>query len=174
MTATALVLSQNPAPALPFAPGAARELLRSRPEFLALLGDDPSLITTRELPDPLTRPVVTIQAAVNRRENITTSRMRLMISVWVPLMQVFVDDGTTQRQVDPEELAWDIAAMAGQILDMRRYMGMGPSFTYRGASWRGQWDEGPATLVDTDRGPESPIFRAVIQVVMQIGKPINT
>ena len=48
-------------------------------------------------------------------------------------------------------------------------MGRGPSFQYHGAAWRGTWDEGPATLVDLSRGPENPIYRAVIQVVMRMG-----
>ena len=48
-------------------------------------------------------------------------------------------------------------------------MGRGPSFNYRGANWRGTWEEGPTTMVDTARGPENPIYRAVIQVVMNIG-----
>nr|EMP14025.2 hypothetical protein ISGA_3998 [Gordonia sp. NB41Y] len=155
-------------PALPFAPGAAREYLRSQEDFIALVGADPSLVTTRELPDPLERPVVTIQAGLNHRENILAHKVRLMISVWVPPIEILVD-GDPPTPKDPEELAWDIASLSGQLLDMRRYMGQGPSFQYRGATWRGTWDDGPVTLVDTDRGPNHPIYRAVIQVVMTLG-----
>lgn len=155
-------------PALPFAPAAAREYLRSQEDFTNLLGSDPSLVTTRELPDPLERPVVTIQAAINNRENILTNRVRLLLSVWVPRIEILVDSDPPVPK-DPEELAWDIASLAGQLLDMRRYMGQGPSFEFRGATWRGIWDAGPTTLVDLDRGPENPIYRAVIEVVMKLG-----
>ena len=154
--------------ALPFAPGAARELLRQNEDFITLVGDDPALITTRELPSPLEQPVVTIQASVNRRENIQLSKVRLMLSVWVPRIEILVD-GDPPTPMDPEELAWNIAAAAGQILDQRRMMGQGPSFVFRGASWRSQWDAGPTTMVDLARGPENPIYRAVIEVVMKVG-----
>ncbi|HMS75608.1 hypothetical protein [Gordonia sp. (in: high G+C Gram-positive bacteria)] len=153
---------------LPFAPGAAREILRADPDFVALVGADPSVITTRELPDPLVRPCVTIAAAINRRLNEQVSSVRLMLNAWVPKAELLVDN--LGLVIDPEELAWNIAATAGQILDMRRMMGRGPSFEFRGARWRGVWDEGPTTLVDVERGPDNPIYRAVIQVQMNIGK----
>lgn len=168
MAVTPFTIPATLSPALPFAPAAARELLRSQEDFTNLLGTDPSLVTTRELPDPLERPVVTIQAAINHRENIRQNQVRLLLSVWVPRIEILVD-GDPPVHKDPEELAWDIAALAGQLLDMRRYMGQGPSFTYRGATWRGVWDAGPTTMVDLDRGPENPLYRAVIEVVMKLG-----
>lgn len=152
----------------PFAPGAAREILRANPDFLELIGSDPAAVTTRELPNPLERPCMTIQAGVNRRQTNLTAAIRLMISAWVPKAEVLVDLDPPIR-MDPEELAWTIADAAGHILDMKRQMGRGPSFQYHGAAWRGTWDEGPATLVDLSRGPENPIYRAVIQVVMRMG-----
>ena len=112
--------------------------------------------------------MVTIQASVNRRENIQLSKVRLMLSVWVPKIEILVE-GDPPTPMDPEELAWNIAAAAGQILDQRRMMGQGPSFVFRGASWRSQWDAGPTTMVDTARGADNPIYRAVIEVVMKVG-----
>lgn len=151
---------------IPFAPGAARELLRASTDLLDLIGSAPELITTREIPRPLAGPCITIAAGVNRRENILTSKVRLIVNAWVPKAEVLQDN--LQIDTDPEELSWQIATLAGEILDMRHLMGRGPSHTYRGATWRGQWDEGPSTLVDTQRGAENPLYRSVIQVVMKM------
>ncbi|MGB6246111.1 hypothetical protein [Gordonia sp. (in: high G+C Gram-positive bacteria)] len=152
----------------PFAPGAARELLRSSPEFLDLVGDDPAAITTRELPDPLTGPCVTIYTGVNRRQNIEMSKARLLVSVWVPKSEVLVDR-PVPILTDPEELSWDIADLAGRIFDQRRGMGTGRSFEFRGATWRAEWDAGPTTMVDRERGVENPLYRSVIEVLMKLG-----
>lgn len=151
----------------PFAPGAARELLRADTDFMAMLGPD-GQVTTRELPDPLTAPCVTIVAGVNRRENIEQSKPRLIVSVWVPKGEILVDS-VPPILTDPEELAWDIADAAGLCLGRRGLMGRGPSFNYRGAPWRGTWVAGPTTMVDIERGPDNPLYRAVIEVVMQMG-----
>lgn len=150
----------------PFVPGAARELLRSTPELVELIGDDPSSITTRELPDPLTRPVITIFTGVNRRENLELSRARLLVSVWVPKAEILVDQGIT---VDPEELSWDIADLTGRIFDQHRMMGRRGGFEWRGMRWRAEWDAGPTTLVDTERGVENPLYRSVLEIVMKVG-----
>lgn len=154
---------------LPFAPGAARELLRSDEQIMAGIGNDPALITTRELPDPLTGPAaITIRAGVNRRENAHLSKIRLLISVWVPKAELLVDL-TPPILTDPEELSWDLAVRAAEVLDMKRLMGRGELFTFRGQQWRGMWDGGPTTMVDLERGPENPLYRSVIEVVMKMG-----
>ena len=150
----------------PFAPGAARELLRSTPEFMELVGDDPQRITTRELPDPLRGPCVTIYTGVNRRQNIELSKPRLIVSVWVPAAEILVDQGI---DMDPEELSWDVADLAGRIFDRHRQMGRGGGFEFRGVTWRSEWDAGPTTMVDRERGAESPLYRSVIEILMKVG-----
>ncbi|MFT3661994.1 MAG: hypothetical protein QM809_11490 [Gordonia sp. (in: high G+C Gram-positive bacteria)] len=151
---------------MPFAPGAARELLLADDEFVGMLAG--GTVTTRELPDPLVGPCVTISAGVNRRQNPGQSQVRLMISVWVPKPEILVDR-TPPILTDPEELAWDIADAAGRVLARRQLMGRGASFTYRGMTWRGIWDMGPTTLVDTARGKDNPLYRSIIEVVMKAG-----
>lgn len=153
---------------LPFAPGAAREILRADEQIMLGIGNDPALITTRELPSPLRGPAITIRAGVNRRENQALSKIRLLISVWVPKAEILVDS-TPSIETDPEELSWDLAVRAGEVLDVRRVMGRGELFEFRGQQWRGQWDGGPTTMVDLDRGPENPLYRSVIEVVMKMG-----
>ncbi|AON97380.1 tail terminator [Gordonia phage Nyceirae] len=153
---------------LPFAPGAAREILRTDEQIVEGIGNDPALITTRELPDPLRGPAMTIRAGVNRRENASLSKIRLLISVWVPKAELLVDLAPPVL-TDPEELSWNLAVRAAEVLDMKRLMGRGELFTFRGQQWRGQWDGGPTTMVDLERGPENPLYRSVIEVVMKMG-----
>lgn len=154
---------------LRFAPGAAREVLRANDEWQQLL-PDPSWTTTRELPNPLLRPCVTIVAPGNNRINVRQSQVRLMVNVWVPKSEV-LQDMTPPVEIDPEEHSWDIAALAADILDMKSMMGRGPSFEFRGQTWRGQWINGPITMVDKERGEENPLFRSIVEVVMTITTP---
>lgn len=152
--------------ALPFAPGAAREILRASPEVTALVAAD--AISTRELPDPLTGPAVTIRAARTGVDNVKARRPRVMVSAWCPRAELLVDAGIL---TDPEELAWDIAAVCGDVLSVRALMGRGPSHTWRGASWRGELVEGPLTMVDVERGQDQPLYRAVVQVDLRMTQP---
>lgn len=154
---------------LKFAPGAAREVLRANTEWSELL-PDPSQTTTRELPNPLTAPCVTIVAPGNNRINLRQSQVRLMVNVWVPKAEV-LQDMTPAIDTDPEELSWDIAALAADILDMKAVMGRGKAFQFRGQTWRGQWINGPITMVDTERGQDDPLFRSIVEVVMTVTTP---
>ncbi|MBE7190705.1 hypothetical protein, partial [Jatrophihabitans endophyticus] len=151
---------------------AARTILLADDDWKALL-PEPSQTTTRELPNPLSAPAVTIRAPGNVRANMRQSQVRIMVNAWVPGADVLADLDDPIFATDPEELAWDIAALAGDILDVRSVMGRGPSFPYRDASWRGQWTEGP-TLPDPDlsRGADTPLYRAWIYVVMNIVTPV--
>lgn len=154
---------------LPFAPGAAREVLLANEEWQELL-PDPSWTTTRELPNPLTRPCVTIVAPGNQRLNLRQSQVRVMVNVWVPKAELLLELDPPV-EIDPEEHSWDIAALAGEILNMKSMMGRGPSFKFRGATWRGEWINGPITMVDIDRGDDHPLFRSLVEVVMTIVTP---
>lgn len=155
----------SPSP-IPFVPGAVRELLRANEDMVALMRSADA-ITTRELPNPLVGPAMTIRAPGNNRPNIRVSEVRIMCSVWVPPAEVLVDLDPS-IETDPEEYAWDVAALAGEILNSRSLMGRGPSFKFRNSSWRGEWINGPVTMVDTDRGDDHPIFRALIEVLMKV------
>ncbi|WP_336791772.1 hypothetical protein [Gordonia malaquae] len=152
----------------PFAPGAARELLRSNADFLRHF-DGPDSITTREVPNPVTGPCITIVTGVNRKQNAELSKIRLFVSVWVPKAEILVDRDEPIL-TDPEELSWDIADEAARIFDATRGMGRGSNaFVFRGVTWKAEWDAGPTTMVDKDRGDDNPLYRSVIEVVMKAG-----
>lgn len=152
--------------ALPFAPGAAREILRANEDYLALV-PDPSWTTTSYLPKPLTHPCVTIRAAANPRQNTKMSRVLCHLNVWVPKPELLVELEPA-IEIDPEELAWNIAALAAETLNGAAVMGRRPAFRYEGAVWRGEWVSGPTTMADVSRGHDNPLERALVEINMKV------
>ncbi|NKS12588.1 hypothetical protein GS580_16755 [Rhodococcus hoagii] len=146
----------TPSP-LPFAPGAVRQFLLSKPEFTDLVPG--TLVSTRTLPDPLQSAYVTLAAPGNVGVDPMLRKPMVQINAWTPKIEIL--GGTT----DPEELSWDIAAMAGQLVGRAR------NIAFRGSAWSGRWVDGPITMVDTQRGIDFPLFRAVVRVELKMRAP---
>ncbi|NKR90551.1 hypothetical protein GS483_00205 [Rhodococcus hoagii] len=142
---------------LPFAPGAVRRFLLSKPEFTALVPG--TAVSTRELPQEITGPCVTLAAPGNVGVDPMLRKPLVQINAWTPKIEIL--GGTT----DPEELSWNIAALAGQLL------GRAHNIEFRGSAWSGRWVDGPITMVDTQRGVDFPLFRAVVRVELKMRAP---
>ncbi|MFE2994274.1 hypothetical protein ACFXG4_04990 [Nocardia sp. NPDC059246] len=139
---------------IPFAPGAVRAFLIAQPSLTALVAADN--ITTRDLPDPITAPFVTLRAPGNVGADPFLRRPLIQVDAWAPKLEIL--GGTT----DPEEVAWDIAAMAGELLGRARPQ------QFRDSAWTATWTDGPITFVDTARGIDLPLFRATVRVELKM------
>lgn len=139
---------------LPFAPAAARDYLLSKSEYTAL---GIQSTTTRDLPREITGVCVLIRAIRADGTDPFLRKPRLQLDILAPKLEIL--GGTT----DPEELAWDAAAMAGQLLGRAR------NVVFREAAWTGKWIEGPLSGgTDISRGEDNPLYRAIIRIDMKM------
>ncbi|MBF6515520.1 hypothetical protein [Nocardia cyriacigeorgica] len=144
-------------PPIPFAPGAVRAFLITQPSITDLVPVE--AITTRNLPDPITGPFITMRAPGNVGVDPFLRRPLVQVDVWAPKIEIL--GGST----DPEELTWDIAALAGQLLGRTRPQ------EFRGSAWTAAWVDGPINFVDTTRGTDMPLFRATVRVELKLRAP---
>lgn len=142
---------------IPFAPGAVRAFLITQPRFTDLVPVE--AITTRDLPDPITGPFVTLRAPGNVGVDPLLRRPLVQIDAWAPRIEIL------KGSVDPEELTWNIAATAAQLL------GRAKAQEFRGSAWTASWTDGPITFVDTARGADQPLFRATVRVELKMRAP---
>ncbi len=141
--------------AMPFAPGAARAFLLTQPSFVALA--PAANVSTRDLPEEITGPCVTIRAPGNVGVDPMLRRPMIQVDAWVPKIEIL--GGT----IDPDEVAWNIAALAGELLGRAR------AVTFRNSAWTGRWVDGPITFPpDVKRGPDFPLFRATIRAELKM------
>ena len=140
---------------LPFMPAGVRAFLTGQTQYTALC----SHTTTRELPQSLTGPCVTIRTPVNPGGDPMKRMPLIQLDAWTPNLELL--GGT----VDPEEVSWDVAAMAGQLLGRAR------NVEFRGTAWSGNWIEGPVMFVDTTRGVDFPLYRSMIRVELKVRAP---
>lgn len=138
-------------PFTPFAPGAIRDFLINHEEFTTHVAAED--ISTRDIPDPLTKPFVTISAPSNYGEDPMLRRPMIQCDVWVPKIEILGGD------TDPEELAWNIADLAARLV----HKAPSSKRQFRNASWKATWIDGPITDVDKERGPENLLFRALVR-----------
>lgn len=140
---------------IPFAPGAIREFLITNDDFSSLV--QPSSVTTREMPDVISAPFVTIRVPGNVGVDPTLRKPLLVVNAWVPKLEILGGD------VDPDELAWNIAARAGQLIGRAR------NVKFRESVWTGTWKTGPIVPdPDVRRGPDNPLYRAFVTVEMKM------
>lgn len=135
----------------PFAPGAIRDFLIGHDEFTTFVAAEN--ISTRDLPDPILAPFVVLSAPSNYGEDPMLRRPMIQADVWVPKLEILGGD------VDPEELAWNIADLAGRLV----HKAPSSERRFRNSSWKATWVDGPITDVDLERGPENPLFRALVR-----------
>ena len=81
----------------------------------------------------------------------------LVVNAWVPKWEIL--GGTT----DPDEVAWDVAALAGQLIGRAR------NIAFRESAWSGDWKTGPIVPdPDITRGVDNPLYRAFVTVEMKL------
>ncbi|MFE7799008.1 hypothetical protein [Nocardia sp. NPDC057440] len=141
-------------PPIPFAPGAVRVFLIANAAFTDLV--PAASVSTRDAPDPITGPFVTIRAPGNVGVDPMLRSPLIQLDAWVPKLEIL---GGIK---DPDEVAWDIAALAGQLLGRARPQ------DFRGSAWTARWTDGPITSVDKSRGPDQPLFRATVRVELKL------
>lgn len=138
---------------MPYFPGAVRRWLSEQPEFKEALRG--GRVTTRDLPDPLVKPHVTVQTVDNGGQDPMHRRMLLQVTPWVPGRDV------TGFDEDPDVTAWRLAVTAGELLGRARNQIIDDA-----TAWSASWIEGPVQLYDNERGPDRTIFYAPIRVAV--------
>lgn len=138
-----------PAP-LPWLPGVVREFLADQSGFLALL--------------PVERLVFRGPA------DVTTAYARIQVPssgpmsgdgvAWRPLVQV--DAYCPMSNPDADMTVWDIVSAAGTLLGRAR------NVLTAGLSWSGRLTDGPIPGVDTSRGDDAPMARALIRAELTL------
>ncbi|MCU1640913.1 MAG: hypothetical protein JWN03_1188 [Nocardia sp.] len=141
-------------PPIPYAPGALRVFLVAQEDLTALV--PAASVTTRDVPDPIRGPFVTLRGVGGSGDDPLLRTPTVQVDAWAPSLEIL--GGTT----DPEEVAWDIAAMAGQLIGRAR------NISFRGSAWSGHWRTGIVTAIDKTRGPDQPIYRATIRVDLKM------
>ena len=143
--------------ALPWAPGAVRDYLIHVPVVTATV--PAAAITTREAPDPIVGPFILIRGAGVAGRDGALRHPLVQVDAYAPKWEILGGD------VEPEELAWNIAAGCGRLLGATR------NVDFRSSAWSGEWVDGPLTFVDVSRGESSPLYRATVRVEVHMRPP---
>lgn len=134
-------------PPMPYPSIAIRRLLLDDDTFVDLLHR--GTVSTREVPNPLTKPHVTVAVVGMGGDDPMLRRPIVQVTPWVP------DTDVSGLEEDPDVTAWHIAAMAGQVLGRKRNVALDES-THMSIDWV----EGPMSLYDTKRGKDRVIYYA--------------
>ena len=147
----------------PYLPGALRKFLASNEQFSQLLYG--GKVTTREVPDPLTRPHVTVAAVANQGEDPMLRRLMVQVTPWVP------DRDISGLDEDPDVTAWNLAVTAGKLIGHAKN-----EIIDADTAWNATWVEGPIQLYDKTRGADRLIFYAPVRfrVKLRDRKKIKT
>lgn len=150
---------------LPFAPAAVRDFLGSNAEYTAEVPAE--LISTRDYPDKITRPFVLCRPAIGNGVDPMLRRMMVQVDVYAPPLEVIrasSDPDVVARfgSTDPEELAWDLAALAAELLGRTR------SQQFRNCTWTAEWREGPLSMPEKVRGPDLQLYRSPVRVLLKM------
>lgn len=137
---------------LPWMPGAIRAILLADSNFTALC----DRVLTRA-PQDASEPYVTVQVVGGfplAGDDVAFSPM-VQVNAWC----------APGGAVDPEVTAWNIAAQAAKTLARAK------NVLYEGASYSARLTDGPLTDVDTSRGDDVPLYRALIRAELVVHVP---
>lgn len=137
---------------IPFVAAAARAFLRDDTDFTAVIPAE--FITTRDVPKSITRPFCTCRSVTTHGRDPMLRAAMVQIDIWVPDRPALKWPATG----DPEEIAWDIAGLAGETL------GRAANIPFRNCAWAGKWIDGPMNMIDTSRSKELPLYRSPVRV----------
>lgn len=141
----------------PYAPGAVRECLLDDDELVHHVPKDH--ISARDQPKRIQRPFIICRPASTTGRDPLLRKPIVQVDVFVPPRDVLVA-GPALIEGDPDEVAWDLAALCGDILT--RHKGR----KWRSANWTGRWIDGPGSgpSMDVARTEDLPLHRALVRV----------
>lgn len=140
-----------PAPTpMPYVPGAIRQWLATQEAFTALLHG--GKITTRDVPDPLKLPHVTVAVVDHGGNDPMLRRLIVQVTPWAPGRDV------SGLQEDPDVTVWNLAATAGELLGRTKNIVLDDDH-----AWTAKWIDGPVQLYDRERGKDRPIYYAPVR-----------
>lgn len=137
-------------PPMPYAPAAIRAFLLDNPDFVDLLHGGE--VTTRDVPDPLERPHVTVAVVGHAGTDPMLRRLMIQVTPFAP------DSAVSGLDEDPDVTVWNLAAMAGEILGRAKNVVLSDR-----TAWSATWVDGPIQLYDHERGRDRPIFYAPVR-----------
>jgi hypothetical protein len=156
MSGPGILSGPETAPALPYVPGMLRAWLLADLEFSGLVG---GRCGTRA-PRDVTQPFAVVQSPGGFPADASAG-------AWLPLAQV---NGwcAPANGVEPEVVAWNIAARAAAVLSRARNV-----------AWTGadgliaHWSvtrviDGPLPILDTTRGEDAPLFGCLIRAELRV------
>lgn len=133
-----------------YLPGEVRKFLLKNEEISALLHG--GNITTREVPDPLVKPHITVAAVGHVGDDPMLRRVMIQVTPWVP------DRKISGIREDPDVTAWNLAATAGEILGRAKNV-----IADDAHAWSAVWVDGPIQLYDKSRGADRIIYYAPVR-----------
>lgn len=140
---------------MPYIPGAIREYLLHHDEIQDLLHG--GTITTRNVPDPLTVPHVTVATVGGTGADPMLRHLTVQVTPWAPAREI------SHLDEDPDVTAWNLAATAGEILGRARNI-----IIDKDHAWSARWIDGPVQLYDTSRGADRILFYAPVRLTVNI------
>lgn len=134
-----------------YIPGEVRKYLLADEEFIRLLHG--GAVTCREVPDPLTKPHVTVKAVGHQGGDPRLHRVLIQITPWVPRPDV------SRIPEDPDITAWNLATRAGELLARAKNIIVDDTH-----AWSAHWVDGPIQLEDKNRGLDRIIYYAPVRI----------
>lgn len=133
-----------------YLPGEIRKYLLHDTEFVELLHG--GKITCREVPDPLTKPHVTVKNVGNQGNDPMLRRLIIQVTPWIPSTDV------TKLTEDPDITAWNLAWRAGELLGRAKNIVVDDAH-----AWSSVWLDGPIQAEDKARGLDRIIYYAPVR-----------
>ncbi|OZF00855.1 hypothetical protein CH300_20165 [Rhodococcus sp. 15-1154-1] len=152
---------------LPYPSAAVRDFLKQQTEFTETVPAD--LIRTGQAPRSITRPFLLCRPVNTPGRDPLLKHPVVQVEACTPPIETYHNDPELLAlfgSTDPEELAWDISCLAGEIITRARGL-----HQFRNGAWKGEWVEGPLLLVDKSRTGDFPIYRAPIRVELDMRTP---
>ncbi|MDU0478390.1 hypothetical protein QVA66_03945 [Staphylococcus chromogenes] len=140
---------------MPNPSAAIRKWLLAQPEFMELLQG--GTVSTRDLPDPLTKPHVLVAVVGHAGPDPMLRRVIVQVTPWVPNTDV---SGLTE---DPDTTAWRIGAAAGELLGRAKNQRIDEDNAFSAV-----WLDGPIQLYDEKRGKDRVLFYAPVRFQVHI------
>ena len=140
---------------LPYVAGIIRAWLAEQKAFTDCLHG--GLITTRNLPDPLTKPRCLVAVTDHMGDDPLLHRVIVQVTPWAPESQV------SKLREDPDVTVWRAAAMAGELLGRAKNQVLDDT-----TAWSASWLDGPVQLYDLKRGADRPLFYAPVRFQVHV------
>ncbi|MBH5301151.1 hypothetical protein EU799_04745 [Corynebacterium silvaticum] len=135
---------------MPYVPGEIRKFLLQHEAFTELLHG--GKVTTREVPDPLIKPHVTVATVGHVGDDPMLRRLMIQVTPWVP------GRDASGLDEDPDVTAWNLAATAGELIGRAKNIVIDDEH-----AWSSTWVDGPIQLYDTERSADKVLYYAPVR-----------